>query len=280
MVKVQIESGGSKIEKDLAMRLAEVVKAASNGIGDVDVRVITPQQGTGAKRLTGVLKVDRLDFVAASTRCFACHRPLTSGTAYLVKTPEGIEHPYGPTCVEKRVPGAKNQIYPDFTRASRNPPSEGSTKKRLIRKSNNIVLHLEEEYLRLRYEKLHGFSIPGFELLDGVYSRYKENDVLAGSDREFVKKLIAKIPTSKFPGLSMENLQACYAYGHCLSHAIATLPENKRDFLSKLLGDLQSKLYLTDHQVDAANRWLSKFSDLPELDATPFKWSAHNHITG
>ncbi|WP_265555327.1 hypothetical protein [Trichlorobacter lovleyi] len=259
----------------MATRLAEVVKAASKGIGTVEVSVEHPHKGAVARQLTGVLRVDRLDFVPASTRCFACHRPLTSGTAYIVKTPAGAEHPYGPTCVERRVPGAKNQVYPDFTRASRNPPSEGVSLKRASSKVKRSQFSFEEEYLILRYEKLRGFSIPGFELLDGVFNRYKEGGALSDHDRDFVKKLMAKIPASKFPGLSMENLQACYAYSHCLSQAILMLPEDKRNFLSKLLADLQTKLYLTDHQVEAANRWLTKFSEFPELDAAPFEWAKH-----
>jgi hypothetical protein len=132
---------------------------------------------------------------------------------------------------------------------------------------------IEEEYLRLRYERMDGFKIPGWPPLDGLYEKIKRSEALDDVDRLFIRKMLEKMPNSKMPGLSMGNLQACYAYSHCLNQAIALLPEDKREYLTKLHSDLRKKLYLTTAQIAAANKWLTNIKGVPTLDPGAFAWA-------
>lgn len=221
-------------------------------------------------QLNGV--VDRIDFISADARCHVCQRPLTSGSAYIIKSDDGSEHPCGPTCVTKVVPDLNLQQFPDFTRAAKTLPGEERQEERMRSDDRQVSPPPEEEYLRLRYEQLNGFNIPSFTPLDEIYGRFKK-DGLSAKDREFIKHLLEKMPNSKLPGLSLENLQACYAYHFWLAKAIDLLPADKRDYLAKLLEDLKKKFYLSEKQVDAANNWLRKMEGMPVLDPAPFSWA-------
>lgn len=232
-----------------------------NGTPNIQAAVLSTQN----------LKIDRIDFVAVGTRCHSCNRMLTSGSAYIVRA--GIdEHPYGPTCVGKKIPDYRKQQYPDFTRASNTQLAEGET-KRAKKNTINESTTIEEEYLRLRYEKLSVFAIPGFEPLNAVYERYKESETLSNDDQRFVSNFLnRRHSSSTHRELSHENLQACYAYDHWLGVAVAYLPEEKRGYLLNIQKNLRENLYLTAGQIAGANKWLSRIENMPELDAAPFAW--------
>lgn len=292
MIRVIFDlSDANKNEQLLAERLMEDL-ALTASEKTIRVMVIKPQQaedavfgekapstetkaqtsspGQKALNLKGV--VDRIDFISADARCHVCQRPLTSGSAYIIKTSEGDEHPCGPTCVTKVVPDIHLQQFPDFTRAAKTLPVEGIQEKRIRPEENQSPPQPEEEYLRLRYEQLKGFNIPPFPPLDEIYDRFKK-DGLSGKERQFIKNLLDKMPNSKLPGLSLENLQACYAYHFWLTKAIELLPADKRDYLTKLVEDLKKKFFLSGKQVEAANNWLRKMEGMPVLDPAPFGWA-------
>jgi hypothetical protein len=218
--------------------------------------------------------VDRIDFVPLGSKCFHCHRPLTSGTGYWVKFPSAEEKPFGGTCVAKYFPSIKSAKVPNFTRAAFcNPNEDGTTEVAVKTAPTKPVCLIEEEYIRLRYERMPEFNIPKFPPLDARYEKLRSGKGFEESDQIFIRNLLDKLPASKMPGLSLENLQTCYAYAHCLTQAIESLPEDKRDYLAKLRSDLQKKLYLTGPQIEAANKWLAKIKGVPVLDAAPFSWA-------
>lgn len=239
--------------------------------------VVTPlSSGTSATAKSSLppgSRVDRIDFVAVGAKCFHCHRPLTSGTGYWVKFIDGSEHPFGGTCVSKFFPKGKLQAH-DFTRAA---ASSAPTEDGAVQQAGSVSVHttpIEEEYMRLRYERMADFAIPiGFKPLDQIYDKMKDSGCLDDADRLFVGKLLARMPESKIPGLSLENLQACYAYNHCLSQAINQLPVEKREYLLRLQSSLKKNLYLTTGQIEAANKWLLNIKGIPVLDPAPFAWA-------
>lgn len=250
-----------------AARAAKLLRSAPAGVV-IELFEVKPERPT-------VFVVDRIDFVPPDTRCLVCHRPLNSGSAYIVKDDQGAESPCGPSCLLKLVPDYRSHHIPDFTKASRVLPSEtGRHHESHARPITAKCDQVEEEYLRLRYEKMQGFSIPDFDKLHEVYGRLCVGGCLGDDDRSFVQRLLERMPTAKFPGLSLENLQACYAYDHWLGIAIESLPETKREYLTKLRQDLRRRLFLTPVQVEAANKWLTKIPGVPELDPVPFKWAA------
>lgn len=215
--------------------------------------------------------VARIDFVEVGTRCHSCRHPLTSGSAYIVRESDDSEYPYGPSCIKRRVPDFKLHSYPDFTRASKVAPGEGE-RVEAAKEPDTVSVLVEEEYLQLRYQKLQHFKIQSYELLDKAYTRYLNEGILSGEDRLMITRLLKKLPTSKLPGLSLSNLQACYAYDHWLTEAIGKLQEGKQDYLTELRSALRNRLFLTSGQVGAANKWLEKLK-MPALDPSPFSWA-------
>lgn len=264
-------------EEDVVRRLAGILEQNARK-GEITVCFVdevqsavptTDSPGTAPPEYS---LVDRLDFVPVGTKCFHCQRTLRSGTGYWVKFKDGSEQPFGGTCVLKYFPKEKTAVH-NFTRATGTNIGEAGGKDEGLAKTAYLP-PAEEEYLRLRYERLEGFSIPGFALLDAIYSKMQSGG-LDDTDRRFVRKIMDKMLSSpKGQGLSPENLQACYAYSHCLNQAVGHLPEEKREYLQKLMVDLKKRLYLTAGQIEAANKWLAKIKGMPVLDPAPFAWAA------
>lgn len=263
-------------ESLLAVRLIDIMKRyAAPALLDINV-VTYPDLKPAIETLPANddYVVDRLDFVTAGTRCSACKRPLTSGSAYIIKGPDGQEHPFGPKCISRKAPRYRDQIFPDLTRASKSLPSENETGEQGASRKTSIDFSAtaEEEYLRLRFEKMAGFNIPAFEPLKKVYERYTQEGNLSDSDRQFVYRLLQNVSTKR-PELSAENMQACYAFDHWLSESIKKLPEEHRAYLVSIQSSLRKRLYLTSGQVSGANKWLAKLEGMPELDPAPFAWA-------
>lgn len=209
----------------------------------------------------------KIDFVPVGTKCCKCGRSLTTGSAYWVED-NGVEKPYGKTCFAKSFPDFYGvAIAPNFTRGAiiEDKPDSVSLSSEAEPEDN-----FEEEYLYLRFEKLGDFCIPPFKPLERLYMKLKTGSTLSDNDRTFVANIMFKLSASKSPHLSFKNLQACYAYSHCILDAANHLPVDKRDYLLKLYDNLKKNLFLTGKQIEAANKWFSNIKGLPILDPLVF----------
>lgn len=217
--------------------------------------------------------IDRIDFVDNKT-CNFCRRHLKTNIAYIL-TKDGAEVPAGPYCAQKNSQNSGEKI-PDFTKASFDIPEDddddgiqgpgGTGSGGGNGKKPRPAGYHEVEYLRLRAEKLVGFSGAMFPRLKEVYDKYKATG-LDEDDIAYLAGLIKKVSVEK-PELSPKNLQYCYAYAFWLERFL----ERKRDneFAISVLKQLRQKLKLKESQIVGINNWFQYINRMPRLDPKAF----------
>jgi len=215
--------------------------------------------------------IDRIDFVDNKT-CKFCHRHLKTNIAYIL-TQDGIEVPAGPHCSQMNAQNPGEKI-PDFTKASFDLPDDdddgqgsggGGSSEGNGKKPRPAGYH-EVEYLRLRAEKLTGFSDAMFPKLAELYAKYKASGLEEG-DIAYLAGLIKKVSAEK-PLLTPKNLQTCYAYSFWLQRYLDR--KGKNDFISSILSQLRAKMRLSEAQLEAANKCFETIGRMPRLDTKAF----------
>lgn len=205
------------------------------------------------------------DFVNENTiSCCGKGKKLSSGTAYYMKSTDGMIHYGGKKCAESLASNNINSV-PDLTKSlismttSSKPVSSGGSGERQEENRRAIAI----AYLLLREELLKDFKCKerslSHETLSSYYDDYKRGEL--GDDAvDHIISIENYVSTKIEYKLSLRNLSTCHAYNFILNRVLAhlTLKSNEKgiSYVSSLKTYLETNCTLTDSQVEGLKRWV------------------------
>jgi hypothetical protein len=158
-------------------------------------------------------------------------------------------------------------LYQGFSRVPfGREPAKGRTRRAdCIREHSPKDGGPEIELIRLRVEKLEGFSVKPSDRLTAIHGRLKSGR-LSDGDRAYLANLTLMFERKRHRW-ALANLQTVYAYAVWLERF---LEEEPHEFVAGALSNLRRKQTLTPSQLVALNKFLSNRRGFPKLDPHAF----------